>query len=75
MSSLVGPAAAIRAVPYRLGRRRSGADALAALDSQLDPSPGIDRAVRRVLDLESRLSRRVPLPFGTSILGVYRRPA
>lgn len=73
-ASLVAPAAAIRAVPYRMGRRRTGAEALAALDQQLDPSPGVDRAVRGVLRGEARLARRIRLPIGTSILGVYRRP-
>jgi len=73
-ASLVAPAAAIRAVPYRLGRRRSGTEALAALDQQLDPPPAVDKAVRSVLRGESRLARRLRLPIGTSLLGVYRRP-
>jgi len=61
-------------MPYRLGRRRSGTEALAALDQQLDPPPAVDKAVRSVLRGESRLARRLRLPIGTSLLGVYRRP-
>ena len=72
-ASLVAPAAAVRALPYRLGRRRTDDGALAALESQLDPSPLMDRVVRAVLSGETRIAERVSLPFGTSIIGVYRR--
>ena len=73
-ASLVAPAAALRAVPYRLGRRRSGTEALDSLDKQLDPPPVVDRTLRAVLRTETRVARRLRLPFGTSLLGVYRRP-
>ena len=43
-------------------------------DQQLDPPPAVDKAVRSVLRGESRLARRLRLPIGTSLLGVYRRP-
>lgn len=73
-ASLVAPAAAIRALPYRLGRRRTGDEALGALEAQLDPAPRVDRAIRAVLRGEAWLGERVQLPVGTSILGIYRRP-
>ena len=71
-ASLVAPAAVVRALPYRLGRRRDTQHALDALAGQLDPAPAVDVTVRRVLRAESSLSRRLRLPFGTSILGVYQ---
>jgi SAM-dependent methyltransferase len=72
-ASLVGPGAVMRALPYRLGRRRNASAALESLDRQLDPSPRVDRAVRRVLALEARVAQDMRLPWGTSLLGVYRR--
>ncbi len=72
-ASLVAPAAIVRALPYRLGRRRSTSGALDALATHLNPRPSVDRALRGVLHAESAMSTRIRLPFGTSIVGVFSR--
>jgi len=71
-ASLVAPAAITRALPYRLGRRRSKESVLAAMRAQLDTSPLIDRTARKLLTVEAAIARRIPLPFGLSILGVFK---
>ena len=67
-ASLVAPAALARALPYKLGRRRTKAQVLSAMQSQLRVSPRIDRLARSVLSLEMALARRVQLPAGLSLL-------
>jgi len=71
-ASLVAPAALARALPYRLGRRRSEAEVLASLRSQLAVPPRIDRIARTILTAEALIARCFPLPFGLSLLGVFR---
>ena len=72
-ASLLVPAALIRVIPYKLGRHRSQEASLAASASQLAPSPTVDRAIRGLLHIESIIAKRVRLPFGTSVMGLYRR--
>jgi len=74
-ASLVPPAIALRTIPYRLGRRRTPAEVMAATQRRLAPKPRVDAAARRVLDAERTVARRVPLPVGLSVLGAYRTPA
>jgi SAM-dependent methyltransferase len=71
-ASLVAPAAVTRAVPYRLGKRRSQAVVLASMKSQLVVPTMVDRLARAVLSAETAIARRVPLPFGLSLLGAFR---
>lgn len=71
-TSLVIPALFIRVIPYKLGRRRSAEAILSATANQLSPNPGVDRSIRRLLSIERAVSKRVDLPIGTSIMGVYR---
>lgn len=71
-ASLVLPAALTRSLPYKLGRRRTHEQARATLEAQLDPPRMVDAVARRVLRVESALSCRRPLPFGTSLIGIYR---
>ena len=71
-ASLVPLAAIARALPYRLGRRRSEARVLASLRSQLKTPPTVDRIARRILESESAIARHFELPLGLSILGVFR---
>ena len=72
-ASLVVPALLVRVVPYKLGRRRSDEAILASMAVQLSPSRRINQVMRRILDVEQSASKRVRLPFGTSVMGVYRR--
>ena len=72
-ASLLIPAVLIRVVPYKLGRHRTQEASLAAAANQLAPSPMVDRAIRGLLNVESAISNRIRLPFGTSVMGVYRR--
>jgi hypothetical protein len=46
--------------------------ALAHSAKRLAPNPAVDRVARAVLRAEHDVARRVPLPFGLSVLGVYR---
>jgi len=72
-ASLVVPAAMSRAAPYRLGRRRRADEATNAIARQLTPGRIIDRTMRGVLHVERIAARRVRLPFGLSVMGLYRR--
>ena len=51
-ASLVPAAAILRALPYRLGRRKSQADVLAGVRQELDVPRAVDRAARLVLSCE-----------------------
>ena len=70
-ASLLAPAVALRTIPYRLGRRRSTEEVLAATAKRLAPNPRVDAAADRLLRAESAVARHVPLPGGLSVLGVY----
>jgi SAM-dependent methyltransferase len=51
-----------------LNRRRTQ-----KLEQHAMPAPGINRLMARLCLLEDRLLRRLPIPFGTSVLAVARR--
>jgi SAM-dependent methyltransferase len=72
-ASLVPPAAVLRAAPYRLGRRSSKEAVLNRMKSQLDTDPRIDHLARAVLQTESKVARHLALPFGLSLMGVFRK--
>lgn len=72
-ASLVPPAGVLRALPYRLGRRSSREAVLQSLRSQLTTRPTTDRLARAVLATESAVAKVVPLPFGLTVLGVFRK--
>lgn len=71
-ASLVPPAAVARALPYRLGRRRSEARVLNSLQSQLAVPSSIDRVARSILKVETVLTRHLTLPIGLSLMGTFR---
>ena len=71
-ATLLLPAVALRALPYRLGRRPPAEQVIAAASRELEPSPSIDRALRSALRAEHAVSTRVRLPAGLSVLGIYR---
>lgn len=72
-ASLVPIASFARALPYALGRRRTEEKVFQDMAEQLKPSSQIDRFARMVLERERTLSKRLRLPFGLSLLGVFRR--
>lgn len=72
-ASLVAPAGVLRALPYRFGRRSSSEDVLRSLRSQLKTRPTTDRFARVVLAAESAIAKVVPLPFGLTVLGAFRK--
>jgi SAM-dependent methyltransferase len=72
-ASLVPPAGVLRALPYRLGRRASRQAVLDSIRNQLTTRPTIDRIARAVLAIERRIAKVVPLPFGLTVLGVFRK--
>ena len=73
-ASLVVPAGLLRALPYRLGRRSSREAVLHSIRNQLQTRPMIDRVARTVLTAERAVANVVPLPFGLTVLGVFRKP-
>lgn len=72
-ATLVAPAGVLRALPYRLGRRSSREAVLQSLRNQLKVRPSTDRIARVVLRAESAVARKLPLPFGLTVLGVFRK--
>ncbi len=73
-ASLVPAAALLRALPYRLGRRRASDEVLIDISTNLNPGARLNHWAERVLALEAKASRRVPLPFGLSVLAVAHNP-
>ncbi len=73
-ASLVPAAALLRALPYRLGRRRASAEVLVDISASLNPGARLNGLAGRVLAWEAKASRRVPLPFGLSVLAVAHNP-
>ena len=73
-ASLVPPAAVMRALPYRLGRRRTKGEVLDRMTAQLDVSPALNTVAGAVLNTEAALARLLPLPLGLSLLGAFRAP-
>ena len=69
-ASLVPAAALLRTLPYRLGRRRTPDVILSRNSVRLSPGARTNRFAQRVLATEARASRRVPLPFGLSVVAV-----
>ena len=72
-ASLVAPAAVLRALPYRLGRRSSREAVLQSLRRQLKVRTSTDHIARAVLAAESAVAKVMPLPFGLTVLGVFRK--
>jgi SAM-dependent methyltransferase len=72
-ASLVPVAALIRALPYKLGRRKSQAEVLAKMKRQLNTPASVDRGMRRLMRAEQALSKTIPLPTGLSIAAAFKR--
>lgn len=63
-----------RTRPYNRGVRQPNDAVIQALEGELGPRSGlVDRVGRGVLAVERVVARIARLPFGTSVLGVYRR--
>jgi SAM-dependent methyltransferase len=71
-ASLLLPSAMMRTLPYRLGRRPSAEAVIAIASKELEPSPIVDNAARAILRMEKAISRRIRLPGGLTVLGVFR---
>lgn len=69
---LVPPAALMRAIPYRLGRRRGHEVVLSQLADQLNPQGLSATFLRAALDAEQAVSRSGTLPMGLSVVGHYQ---
>lgn len=70
------PLFALRALPYRLGRKRTKDENRRIAIAQLAPRPGPASAlISTALALESAIGRWVPLPIGTSAAGLYYKAA
>jgi SAM-dependent methyltransferase len=71
-ASLVLPAFLLRALPYRLGRRRTPEQQQRVTSKQLAANRNVDFAIAGVLRAEASFARHVRLPAGLSIVGLYR---
>ncbi len=72
--SLVVPMAIRYRLPF-LVRGPAAAEAVSARVTRDLGSPGgLYRVLKRVFSVERRVSQAIRIPFGTSILGVYRKP-
>ena len=72
--SMVPAVGLLRALPHRLGRRRSAEDEHDAATRQVAGYGDVARAFERGLfAAEGRLRRVVDVPVGTSLLGVFVR--
>lgn len=69
-ASLVPPATLLRTLPYRLGRRRRSGEVLARNSARMQPGRTANRLASWVLAAEAKLSARVRLPFGLSVIAV-----
>ena len=69
-ASLVPAAAMLRTLPYRLGLNRDPEKVLSRNSARVQPGEATNRLARRVLAAEAKVSRRVPLPFGLSLVAV-----
>lgn len=74
-ASLVPLVATVRRLPYLLGRRPGGASLDRTVGRQLAPPTVVGRVADAVLGVENRLARVAPLPVGTSLVAVLRRPS
>ncbi len=72
-ASLVPVAALLRALPYRLGRRKSEAAVLGKMKQQLNTPASVDRAMRWLMRAETKVAGTFPLPTGLSIAATFRR--
>jgi len=70
-ASLVPAAAVLRALPYKLGRRKSEAEMLHKVRQELSVPVALDRAARLVLRAERNLSRVFSLPCGLSVMAAF----
>ena len=71
-ASLVFPAFLMRRIPYLLSRKRivvSDNNMKAATEGGIEPHPAINKALKMILTLESKLR----FPFGLSLLGVFEK--
>jgi ubiquinone/menaquinone biosynthesis C-methylase UbiE len=72
-ASLVPAAAVLRALPYRMGRRKSEVEVLGKMKRQLNIPAPVDKGVRLLLRGESAVSKKVPLPAGLTLAASFRR--
>ncbi len=70
---LVPAAAILRALPYRLGHRRSESDVLDEVKRELAPPPAVQAAAGLLLGIERVVSSFVPLPCGLSLLAGFEK--
>jgi 2-polyprenyl-3-methyl-5-hydroxy-6-metoxy-1,4-benzoquinol methylase len=72
-ASLVPAAAVLRTLPYRLGRNRDPDKVLSRNSARVQPGDTANRWARRILAAEAKVARRMPLPFGLSLVAVAQR--
>lgn len=74
-ASMVIPMAFLRSFPYRLGMHRGRTEILRQACSDLGGNETFSQRIANlVLGIERALSVVIPLPMGTSILGVFFKP-
>jgi SAM-dependent methyltransferase len=71
--SLVVPAFVFRAVPYRLGIRKSESNALQTVQREQRSNAFLNKIMKVVFKVESIASRKLWLPYGLSVFAIYTK--
>ena len=70
---LVLPAFFLKAIPFRLGIQRSEQQVFETVQSEQSSNVLVNTLIRFVLSIESIISRRKPIPYGLTVLAVYKK--
>lgn len=64
----------LRSLPFKLGRRCPKEMKLKETIRQLSPNKGLSALLTLLFSIEFSVSSLLPLPFGTSVVGLYYKP-
>jgi len=71
--TLVLPAFILRAIPFRLGIRKSKQKIIETVQSEQLSNIVVNTIMKFVFSFESFISRRIPIPYGLTVLAVYKK--
>lgn len=71
--TLVLPAFILRAIPFRLGIPKSEQKVFETVQSEQSSNVFVNTIMSFVLSIESFISRGIPIPYGLTVLAVYKR--
>ena len=71
--TLVLPAFILRAIPFRLGIRKSKKQVFETVQSEQSSNIFVNTVMRVIFSLEALLGILIPLPYGLTVLAVYQK--